>query len=97
MMPDIVLRVGDKEIDRVNFGVVPINSESEIELSIFNKGKNKIINLEIKPLHPDVTIVEAPKELDKNKGGLLKLRYRPKSQVDQGINSELVITGGYIV
>ena len=97
MMPDIVLRVNNKEVNRINFGVVPINSESEIELELFNKGNNKMVNLEVKPLHEDITVVEAPKELDKNKGGTLVLRYRPKHQTDKGINSEILITGGHIV
>jgi hypothetical protein len=97
MMPDIVLMVGEQEINRINFGVTPVDSESIIEVDIFNKGDNKLIDLRIKPLHPDITILSSPKELDKKEKQKITLRYKPETQLDKGVESEIVISGGYVV
>lgn len=97
MMPDIVLMVGNDEIDRINFGVVPVDSEAVIELDVFNKGKNKLLDINVKAMHEDIKVDEYPKELDVGEKKRMVLKYKPKVQLDKGVNSEILITGGYIV
>ena len=97
MEPDVALMVDDVEINRINFGITPIESESIVSVDMWNKGKNKLLNIEVKPLHQDVSVKEYPKHLEPGERKRLVLRYKPIIQLDRGIDSELLITGGYVV
>ena len=95
--PDIVLIIDETEINRINFGVVPVDSESIVTVDLFNRGGTKLIDIEVKPLHKDVEVKKYPKELDVGERKPIVLRYKPIVQTNKGINSELIIAGGYIV
>jgi hypothetical protein len=95
--PDIILMVGNQEINRINFGITPVNSESVIELDMFNRGDNKLIDINIKTFHEDIKVISKPEELESNEKKKLILKYKPETQLDKGIEGELMITGGYVV
>lgn len=97
MAPRIELTIDGLRVDRIAFGIVPVGTTKEVNITVENVGDVKAEELEFSPEHPDVQVISAPIELDINQKSTLILSYKPDSQIDRGVSSSLKIDAKYIV
>lgn len=95
--PEIVLRVENKEIDTIDFGIVPEGTTKKMVVEIENTGDYSLDWVEIKLDHKDVVILEVPKILKPSVPQQIVFEYTPSMDAEVGLKAPLQITGSYKV
>lgn len=95
--PKIIFIDEGKEVDIIDFGVVPVSRTVTKNLIVKNVGDVIVRDIIFRVEHLDVKIVKAPKQLGVKQERKLILEYRPLTQTESGLKTKMEIRSTYWV
>ena len=95
--PKLVIFQNGIIVDEVFLGIVAQGESSEIIVDLRNVGDFDVYDLVVSSNHLDVLVKCDGRELKKGASVPLILFYSPKVQLDEGVNSKIVIDAKYVV
>jgi hypothetical protein len=97
MTPKLVFVQDGAIVNSISFGIVPLGQDKSINILIKNVGDVGVIDLEFKPVHPDIKVVDQPYSIEVGEEKLVTFMYAPRVQLDEGVNTQINFNGKYVV
>jgi hypothetical protein len=97
MRPNIVILQDGKEVNEIDFGIVPVGTKKSLDIGILNKGDAILFDIDYQIPHPDVKIISSASKLNPNESETLSLEYMPSEDREEGLKIKLTIKGVYVV
>ena len=95
--PEIIFLNKNQKVEEIDFGIVPVGQTKTLDLIAKNIGSVEVTALVFEINHPDVKIIQSPRELKPRQEEHLIFEYTPEYQLDKGLNIKLKVRGIYKV